>query len=88
MKARIVLAEKKLTWTEHFLKSWQLDHFQADYVGLNPHGVVPTLVVDGHPVIQSNVIIEFLNDKFPEPARLKPDDRLVAVGIRKCMVED
>ena len=56
--------------------------------GLNPHGVVPTLVVDGHPVIQSNVIIEYLNDKFPEPARLKPDDPLVVVGMRKWMVEE
>lgn len=88
MKVRIVLAEKKLAWTEHFLKSWQFDHYLPEYLALNPHGIVPTLVDDGKPVIQSNVIIEYLDDRYPDPVRLKPDDALVAAGMRKWMAEE
>lgn len=88
MKVRIVLAEKKLAWAEHFLKSWQFDHYLPEYLALNPHGIVPTLVDDGQPVIQSNVIIEYLDDKYPEPARLKPNKPLIAARMRKWMAEE
>lgn len=88
MKVRIVLAEKKLVWAEHFLKSWQFDHYLPDYLALNPHGIVPTLVDDGQPIIQSNVIIEYLDDKYPGPVRLKPDDPLLAAKMRKWMAEE
>jgi glutathione S-transferase len=88
MKVRIVLAEKKLGWAEHFLRSWQFDHYLPEYLALNPHGIVPTLVDDGQAIIQSNVIIEYLDDKYPEPVRLKPDDALLAAKMRKWMAEE
>lgn len=34
----------------------------TDYVKLNPNRVVPTLVHDGKPVIESNVICEYIED--------------------------
>ena len=88
MKVRVVLAEKKLAWTEQFLRSWQFDHYKPGYLTLNPHGIVPTLVDDGRPIIQSNVIAEYLDDKHPEPVRLKPEDPLLAARMRKWMAEE
>ena len=70
------------------MRSWQFDHYLPEYLALNPHGIVPTLVDDGRPIIQSNVIVEYLDDKYPEPVRLKPDDPLLAAKIRKWMVEE
>src|SRR3954463_15344377 len=40
---------------------------------LNPNAVVPTLVHDRQPVIESSVILYYLEEAFPEPA-LMPHD--------------
>lgn len=41
------------------------------YLKLNPQGVVPTLVIDGKPMIESAAILMMLADRHPE-ARLSP----------------
>ncbi|MBL0121905.1 MAG: glutathione S-transferase family protein, partial [Betaproteobacteria bacterium] len=41
------------------------------YLKLNPQGVVPTLVIDGKPMVESAAILMMLADRHPE-ARLAP----------------
>jgi len=41
------------------------------YLALNPQGVVPTLVVDGRPVVESAALLQVLAERHPE-ARLAP----------------
>src|ERR1700679_3581520 len=65
-KARLVLAEKGLDWKSHLL-TLRGDQFDPEYLKLNPNGVVPTLVHDGHVVIESAVIMHYLDETFPEP---------------------
>src|SRR5262249_38233030 len=49
------------------------EHQQPWYIKLNPRAVVPTLI-DGEIVVpESNVINEYLDERFPDPP-LKPDD--------------
>lgn len=43
----------------------------AAYRALNPNGVVPTLIVDGHPVAESAALLLLLGERHPE-ARLAP----------------
>ncbi|WP_050418245.1 maleylacetoacetate isomerase [Azoarcus sp. CIB] len=43
---------------------------QADYLALNPAGLVPTLVDDGNVLQQSLAIIEYLDEVHPQPALL------------------
>jgi glutathione S-transferase len=88
MKVRLVLAEKGVSWQEHFLKSWEFEHFQPDYLELNPHGIVPTLVHDGQVYIQSNVIVEYLDDRFQGGIKLKPEDPALQAKMRKWMFEE
>jgi maleylacetoacetate isomerase len=55
-------------------------------IGRNPQGLVPTLEVDGTPIIQSLAIIDWLDSAFPEP-RLFPADPLArAAALARALV--
>jgi glutathione S-transferase len=43
----------------------------ADYLALNPNGVVPTLLIDGEPVAEAAALVMHLADAHPQ-ARLAP----------------
>jgi len=72
-KARLVLAEKGLNWTSHHLDLRRGDQQQPEYLKLNPKGVVPTLIDDGKVIRESNVILDYVDNAYPEPP-LKPAD--------------
>ncbi len=72
-KVRIVMAEKRLPWTQIRLNLRKGDQFNPEYLKLNPKAVVPTLIHDDRVVRESTVIVEYLEDVFPDPA-LRPDD--------------
>lgn len=63
-KVRIALAEKGLDVEEHLL-TLRGDQFDPAYLKLNPNGVVPTLVHDGNTVIESSLILYYLDEAFP-----------------------
>ena len=72
-KARVCLAEKGLEWESRHLKLRAGEHQQPWYIELNRRAVVPTLV-DGEKVIpESNVILEYLDEAYPDPP-LRPAD--------------
>ena len=66
-KVRIALAEKRLDWTGHAVDLFKLEQYDPKYLAFNPKGVVPTLVHDGVPLIESTLICEYLDDAFPDP---------------------
>lgn len=68
-KIRIALAEKQLEWKSHHLDTSvaKREHFSPEYLKINPRGIVPTLVHDGKAIRESQVILEYLDDAFPEP---------------------
>jgi glutathione S-transferase len=80
-KVRVVLAEKGLEYREH-LMTLRGDQFDPGYMKLNPAGVVPTLVHDGRPVIESSVILYYLDEVFPAPP-LMPDDPHERAAVRQ-----
>jgi maleylacetoacetate isomerase len=48
----------------------------AEFRAINPQGVVPALIDgDGPPLFQSLAIIEYLEERFPQPPLLPPDPR-------------
>lgn len=73
IKVRLVLHEKNLPWQSRLVHVHRGEQFTAEYRKLNPNAVVPTLVHDGRPIIESTVIIEYLEDTFPEPPLLPRD---------------
>ena len=64
---RFVLAEKGLDYDDYIMDSPTGEHLREPYLSLNPNGVVPTLVHDGQPIGDSTVIMEYLDEVFPEP---------------------
>lgn len=83
-KVRIVLTEKNLEWKGHFVDLLKGENFAPEYRKINPKAQVPTLIHDGRVITDSNVIIEFLEDAFPETS-LRPDDPVDRAGMRHWM---
>ena len=71
-RVRFVLNAKGLTFAEKKLDLLAGDQLKPDYLALNPNGVVPTLDHDGNIVIDSSVIIEYLDEIAPEPQSFSP----------------
>jgi glutathione S-transferase len=83
-KARLCLAEKRLDWQSRHIDLFKFENYRPWYAKLNPKAVVPTLEHHGHVVIESNVILEYLEDQFPE-VRLRPDDLTDRAQMRLWM---
>jgi glutathione S-transferase len=73
IKARLTLAEKNLAWDGEVLDLQRGDQHRAEYAKLNPNHVVPTLVHDGRVVLESTLIIEYLDEAFAAPALMPVD---------------
>ncbi len=72
-KVRLCLAEKGVDWVSHPMDLAKFEHHQNWYKALNPSGIVPALLVDGQPLVESNFINEWLDESFPGPI-LRPTD--------------
>ena len=66
-RVRLLLEEKELPWTSHHIDLGKKENITPEYFGINPKGVVPSLVDDGNVVVESNDILSYLEEKFPEP---------------------
>lgn len=72
-RLRIALNLKGLTYEYVPVNLRSEQHFGAEYKALNPQGLVPTLLVDGRVMTQSPAIIEWLEERHPDPALLPSD---------------
>jgi glutathione S-transferase len=80
IKARLALAEKGVEF-ENILMMLRGDQFDPGYMKLNPNAVVPTLVHDGRVVIESTVIMHYVDEAFAGAA-LMPSDPLARAHAR------
>ena len=80
-KVRLALFEKGLEFESRLLDLQKFEQHAPEYLALNPNGVVPTLVHGGEPIIESSVIIEYIDDAFP-PVPVRPHDALARARMR------
>lgn len=80
-RVRTALAFKGLVWepAPHNLRT--NEQTAPDYLARNPQGLVPALEIDGAVLTQSLAIIEYLEERFPEPPLL-PADPLERARVR------
>lgn len=76
-KVRSAFAEKCVDYDHVPMDLRAGDSQKPEYTLLNPNQVVPTLVHGGVPIVESNVILEYIDDTWPQrPLRpTAPGDR-------------
>jgi glutathione S-transferase len=78
-KVKIVLLEKGISFTEELVRTGSRDEA---VLNATPLGKVPFIRVDGQTLCESQVIVDFLEARFPEHPLL-PADPLAAAKVRE-----
>jgi len=72
-RLRIALNLKGLAYEQMAVDLRKEEHLGASFAALNPQQFVPVLDVDGHVMTQSPAIIEWLEERHPQPPLLPGD---------------
>jgi maleylacetoacetate isomerase len=80
-RVRVALNLKQLSYESIAKVFANNEHRAADYLALNPQGLIPALAVDGAVLSQSLAIIEYLDERHPTPPFL-PADPLARAHVR------
>jgi maleylacetoacetate isomerase len=80
-RVRIALNLKGIQRDDCFLHLEKGDQFAAAYRAVNPQMVVPTLIDGDAKLFQSLAILEYLEERYPNPALL-PADPLARAWVR------
>lgn len=83
-KVRLCLWEKGLPFSEKKLDLFKGDQLTPEYKAINPNGVVPTLIHDDEIIIDSSVIIEYLDEAFPRVS-LSPASSIGRAHMREWL---
>lgn len=72
-RVRIALNLKQIGYDYIAVDLRREQHLDAAFKTLNPQGLVPVVIDDDHALIQSPAIIEWLEERYPEPPLLPVD---------------
>ena len=80
-KVRLSLYEKGVAFESRLLDLQKFEQHEPAYLAVNPKGVVPTLVHRGVPIVESSIIIEYVDEAIAGPA-LSPADPVARAAMR------
>ncbi len=85
-RVRLALEEKAIPWQSVIVDTARGDpgELPEDYHRLNPKGLVPVIIHDGTAIPESLVILEYLEDTFPE-VPLRPAGAAARAKMRLWM---
>jgi glutathione S-transferase len=72
-KVRIALAEKGLQYEKATIDITKGEQKKPDFLAVNPNGKVPALQDNGTNLYESSIIMEYLNDTYPNSPLLPTD---------------
>ena len=81
-RVRYTLHYKNIGYSMEILDLFSGDQLKPEYLSINPNGVVPALVHDGKIVLDSSVIIEYLEDININHNPLRPPEPENAAKMR------
>ncbi len=67
-KVFLTLIEKGLDWESEYIDLFKNEQYRPEYLRLNPKGVVPTLIYDGHAVIEFDADLRISRRDIPTAA--------------------
>lgn len=82
MRVRMTLIEKGLSWTSHHLDLKKKENISDEYFAINPNGLVPTLIDNGVVHVESNDIVDYLDEAYPEPTLRASDNEGMLEWLR------
>jgi glutathione S-transferase len=82
MRVRIMAEEKNIPWKSHKVNLSKKENLEDWYLKINPKGLVPAIVYDGEIVTESNDILLYLEEKFPEPALIPNNNETLAEEVK------
>lgn len=76
-KVELTLVEKGVQYEGRVVSLFKSEQYSPEYLKINPRGIVPTIVHNGHTIIESTVICEYINEALPGSPLLpeNPADR-------------
>jgi glutathione S-transferase len=72
-RVQLVLEEKRLPYEPVLLSFQKGEHKAPEHLARSPHGKVPALEDGNVTLYESTAIVEYLEERYPEPALLPPD---------------
>ncbi len=87
VKARLALVEKERRFESQLL-TLQGDQYAPEYMKLNPNAVVPTLVDGNRVIIESTVIMHYVNDLSSDPPLMPTDPAARSEVHMTCKLMD
>jgi glutathione S-transferase len=84
-RVRFVLNAKGLPFEERKLDLFSGDQLKPEYLKINPNGVVPALLHRGRAVLDSAVIMEYLDEVAPAAPNFTPAEPVERARMRTMM---
>jgi len=85
-KVWLALEHKQIPYEFRLLSFDRGDTGAPEFLAINPRGKIPVLVHDGVPIAESNAIVEYLEERFPERPLL-PRDPAARALVRQLAAE-
>lgn len=80
----IMLEEAGTKFTAHKLDFSKGEQRAPEFLKINPHGRVPTLIADGTAITENPAILSYIAERFPE-SRLIPESLLGRARVRQLL---
>jgi glutathione S-transferase len=84
-RVRFVLNAKKIAFEQHLLDLFSGDQLKPEYKAINPNAVVPALMHEGRIVLDSSVIMEYLDEVESDTIVFTPPDVVDKARMRWMM---
>ena len=70
-----MLFRSGIKWQSHSVNIATGQNYSNWFLGINPRGLLPVLVDNGRVIIESNDIIQYLENKFPQPTLISENQQ-------------